>query len=463
MPAPAPRAAKRLPTVVEGTAPARTAEATQAFLDAVAATKVDERVWTGAFATNVWAGRYAVDGVLGEGGQGCTFTGADLKTGARVAVKVLDLKAASDWKAVELFDREVAALKSVEHKGLPSFLDVISDDETGARALVMTLVPGEDLDKVMKAEGPMGEAALWRALVDVADVLAALHAKPLLHRDVKPKNLVRKPDGTIAVVDLGGVGHVRGAAGSTVVGTFGYMAPEQLYGRQTPATDLYALGATMLTLATGKEPEDQPRAGLALDVDAAAPHLSPPLRTVLKRLLAPDPTQRPADARAFIAELHDVARTRTGDADARRRSARDDDSDSGEHVIEPEVVDPRRVGDAMGGHDVDDAAKAVLGALQVVVGVLGSVGVVLFGQILLPLLFTILAAFQTQPQQRARLLAMRRSVEDAARHARAGFGETAQRGATSFEELEHLQRERERRKKEARRARKDARRARRGR
>jgi hypothetical protein len=213
-----------------------------------------------------------------------------------------------------------------------------------------------------------------------------------------------------------------------------------------PATDLYALGATMLTLATGREPEDQPRAGLALDVDAAAPHLSPPLRAVLKRLLAPDPTQRPADARALMAELHDVATAKTKQA-----------------PVEPEVVDPRFVGDAMPGHDVDDAAQAVLGALQVVVGVLGSAGVVLFGQILLPLLFTILAAFQTRPEQRARLTQMRRAVEDASRHARAGFGETAQRGATSFEELERRHKQHERDKRAQKRARKEARRARRGR
>ncbi len=413
--------------------------ATQEFADAVAATSVDERVWTGAFATNVWGGRYAIDGVLGQGGQGCTFGGVDLKTGARVAVKVLDLKAAKDWKAIELFEREVATLKTLTHPALPTFLDVLKDDETGARALVMTQMPGLDLDRVVKAEGPLGEAALWRALIDVADVLAAMHgrASPLMHRDVKPKNLVRRPDGTIAVVDLGGVGHVRGAAGSTVVGTFGYMAPEQLYGTQTPATDLYALGATMLTLATGREPEDQPRQGLALDVDQAAPHLSTQLRTVLKRLLSPDPSARPVDARVFLGELNVLADQRSARAPA------------------PEVED----GAARPLTDGDVASTAVLAALQVMVGIGGSVAVVAFGQVLIPLILTLIIAFTNDATQKARLQATKRAVHDAARRARQGFAETTTQGAASFDELERRERAKGGWGKHARKAEKARRRA----
>src|SRR5688572_14985181 len=104
--------ASRGPRVVDG-APARSEQARVAFEEAVEATTLDPRLWTGAFATNVWGGRYAVEGVLGRGGQGTTFAGTDLKTGARVALKVFDLGRAKDWKAHELFDREVRTLKDL--------------------------------------------------------------------------------------------------------------------------------------------------------------------------------------------------------------------------------------------------------------------------------------------------------------------------------------------------------------
>lgn len=403
------------PTVVDGTL---SDEQARDLENAIAASTVDARVWTGAFATNVWGGRYAIDGVLGEGSQGTTFTGSDLKTGARVAVKVFDLGRAKDWKAQELFDREVQTLKDVEHPAIPKLLDVIVDPDTGARAQVRTLIPGDSLKEVIERDGPLREAALWNILVDAADVLGALHtrASPIVHRDLKPSNLIRRTDGKTCLVDFGGVGRTRDAAGSTVVGTFGYMAPEQLYGAQTPATDMYSLGATVLALATGKEPEELPRDGLSLDVDKAAPQLSQRLRTLLSKLTAPDPKARPQDARQLLGELKSIARE--------PEHAVDDDDDRDDDAFDPRRLDPSR----------SDGPDLFVGIVALVFGVLGVAGAVLVGQIILPLILSILAA-ASSPQQRARLNETKARVREAARLAKGSFEHSALHGARKLEEV----------------------------
>lgn len=438
---------RRAPAVIDGTAPASSPDAEREFADAIAATTVDPRLWTGAFATNVWGGRFAIEGVLGEGAQGTTFVGTDLKTGARIAVKVFDLGRAKDWKAQELFDREVQTLKHVEHPSIPKLLDVIVDPDTGARALVRTLIPGESLAEAMQRDGPLREAALWSVLVDCADVLGALHTRPapIVHRDIKPQNLIRRPDGKVCLVDFGGVGRMREQAGSTVVGTFGYMAPEQLYGAQTPATDMYALGATLLALATGQQPEDLPRNGLSLDVDQAAPRLSPSLRAVLKRLTAPDPKDRPADARQLVDELKQIA--------AGRKRA----------PLEPEIDGLSE--DGAVPHPREDGPDLFVGVVSLVIGLLGMAGAIVIGQVLLPIVLTVLASLSSSPEQRARLEAARERVQEAARVARASFEHSALQGARRLEDVsgrDKLRRElkRQNRRSRARRDRDEERRLR---
>jgi hypothetical protein len=356
----------------------------------VSQTTMDRRLLRGPFATNVWGGRYAVERFAGEGSQGATFIGTDLKTGARVAIKLFDLGKAKDWKAQELFDREVQTLKRLHHKGIPQFLDVVGDDETGARALVMTHVAGDTLAEVLKRDGSIPEKRLWSFAVDAGDILAAVHGEGVVHRDLKPENFILKPDGTLAVVDFGGVGRVRAAAGSTVVGTFGYMAPEQLYGAQTPATDLYALGATLLTLATGKSPEDQPRQGLAIDVDKAAPFLSAPLRALLTRLLSPDPQARPKDGAALLVELKSIASTKASTSTAKTPDA---------------VVHPDGSVEAIWREDdVQDVLTATGGVLGVMFSVLAMMATVGIGRFFIPLVLAIISGF-VGPDDRRKLKA----------------------------------------------------------
>ncbi|HEY5959595.1 MAG TPA: hypothetical protein VIV60_23735, partial [Polyangiaceae bacterium] len=140
-----------------------------------------------------------------------------------------------------------------------------------------------------------------------ADVFAYLHAQspPVVHRDVKPGNIVQRPDGGFSLIDFGSVRDgLRAAGGSTVVGTFGYMAPEQFQGRALPASDVYGVGATILTLLTGATPDRLPHRGLAIDVSAALSPSTPRAWVeLLERLLSIDPEPRSVDLRALLAPL----------------------------------------------------------------------------------------------------------------------------------------------------------------
>lgn len=395
-----------------------TAAAEGRYEELVSSAGLNRRLLHGPFATNVWGGRYAIDAFGGEGSQGTTLSGIDLKTGTRVAVKLFDLGGAKDWKSQDLFDREVQTLQKLRHAGIPQFLDVLNDDETGARALVMTFIAGDSLKAVLKRDGAVLEKRLWTLLVDVANVLAAVHGAGVVHRDLKPENLILRPDGSVAVVDFGGVGFARASAGSTVVGTFGYMAPEQLYGAQTPATDLYALGATVLTLATATEPEDQPRNGLAVDVDAAAPFLSPPLRTLLTKMLAPDPNARPRDAAALLAELKGISTHSTSTK-----------------PHNPNVDRSAKV-DALWYEDkpVDNAVTALEGGLGILAALIGTFATIGIGRMLLPFLFTVIGLFLGTAARRD-LRLVRGVVERRAQQLQAEMKKGGLHSAQRLEEL----------------------------
>ena len=302
-------------------------------------------------------GRYTLVRKLGEGSQGETYEAVDngvgpeaRKRAARqaplvdkwaryvreqesggevpqdaklVAIKCFRVGTAKAWKDVELAEREARTLASLDHPRLPRYFEHFEED--GALYLVMEKIEGESLASIRKHARTMSVAEITRMLEDIGGALGYLHgrAPPVVHRDIKPGNIIRRPDGSFALVDFGAVrDRLRPAGGSTVVGTFGFMAPEQFQGRASAASDVYGLGATAITMLTGVEPEDLPHEGLGIDVARALPRATPrSLARALEAMLAPDPDQRLASADAAIAILHDDE-LEVDDRRARRSQAR---------------------------------------------------------------------------------------------------------------------------------------------
>jgi hypothetical protein len=250
-------------------------------------------------------GRYEVTRLLGQGSFARTLACVDLAEQRRpVAVKELRIEGLKEWKPVELFEREARVLGSLRHPGVPLIHRHFEGRDAQGRpvlTLVMELIDGPSLQDELRAGRSFSELEVVELALALLEVLDYLHGRlpPVFHRDIKPSNVVLRSSGSPVLVDFGGVcqGLRPPQGGSTVTGTFGYMPPEQLLGQVSPASDLYALGATLLHVLTGRPPEafsyDSGRLSLPAEV-----LVRPALRRAIDAMLAPAPRDRPASARA---------------------------------------------------------------------------------------------------------------------------------------------------------------------
>ncbi len=247
--------------------------------------------------------RYRITSILGQGGSGITYAAEDLQHNGAVALKALSLKRMQDWKQLELFEREAQVLAKLDHPQIPRYVDHFHVDTERDRSfyIVQALAPGQDLAQRVQKGWRTDEAGVRKIVRQVLGILAYLHQikPPVVHRDLKPQNLVMGDDGTVYLVDFGAVQETyynTFMRGSTMVGTFGYMAPEQFRGQAVPQTDLYALGATVLFLLTHRSPAELPQERLRVGFRSHV-QVSEAFADWLERCLEPDLEDRMASAK----------------------------------------------------------------------------------------------------------------------------------------------------------------------
>jgi hypothetical protein len=244
--------------------------------------------------------RYALEAVVGRGAAATLYRAVDQRTGGAVAIKERHPQGMLDDEADRLFRREVAVLQQLDHPRIPDYVDAFASGRGRARRhyLVQELVDGRSLD-VELAGRRLDERGVLDIVASVAEILVYLHglAPPVIHRDIKPGNVVRRRDGALVLVDFGAVRDTLPGTlgGDTVAGTFGFMAPEQFMGDAVPASDVYALGALAVALLSREDParlHDRARRfrwreAVSISDGAAA---------LLGRMLAEEPGARPTAA-----------------------------------------------------------------------------------------------------------------------------------------------------------------------
>ena len=202
------------------------------------------------------ANRFVVDRLLGRGGMGAVYAASDEVLGEPVAIKVVGgLVAADQGMLLERFKREANAARRITHSNVIRVHDVVQD-AGGSLILSMELFPADSLEDLLARNGQLPLTTARDLLLQVCDGLAAAHQAGVIHRDLKPGNVLVATDGKVKVIDFGlaRVTHLEGmTATGLIMGTPEYMAPEQVRGQPTDArTDIYALGLVAYRTVTGK-------------------------------------------------------------------------------------------------------------------------------------------------------------------------------------------------------------------
>jgi eukaryotic-like serine/threonine-protein kinase len=312
--------------------------------------------------------RYRVEALIGQGSMGVVYRARHVMVGREVAIKVLHEHLVRDPSMVARFEREALVLARLHHKNLVHVIDV-GETPARQRLMVLDLVRGERLSSII-ASGPLGHERALNLLKQLLQGLAHAHAAGLVHRDLKPDNVIveRDPDGVEIprIVDFGIAvpcarsGSPNGSGGSArritetglVLGTPAYMAPEQAHGGDPdPRTDLFALGVMAYEMLAGVQPFD----GSGLDVIAANLSKDPPpiherasgvavdplLEAFARRLMACDLAERFPSAEAALEALELIERDREAAAAAFGLVT---DMDRAATVRLPCPVPPRRAG-----------------------------------------------------------------------------------------------------------------------
>lgn len=258
----------------------------------------------------VLAARYHIERQLGQGGMASVYLARDEELDRPVALKLLADNLAGDATFRDRFEREARLAARLSHPNVVRVFDV--GESHGRPFIVMEYVEGDTLADELERHGSLPTARAVELALQICRGLEAAHASGLVHRDVKPRNLLLRPDGVLKIADFG----IARAAESTrlteigtILGTAAYLAPEQAEGLEaTPAADLYSVGAVLYELLTGRVPYAATSLVELLAKQQAGPPAPiggapPALEQAVNRCLEPDPSERPASAAALAAEL----------------------------------------------------------------------------------------------------------------------------------------------------------------
>ncbi|MEH2180118.1 serine/threonine protein kinase [Nostoc sp.] len=265
------------------------------------------------FSKQIFQERYEIQQQLGKKAGRRTLLARDIQTEQLVIIKLLTFSNDFAWEDLKLFEREAETLKAVEHPAIPRYIDYFELEPSNAKgyALVQSFVEGQSLEEDMKTGRIFTETEVKEIATALLNILIYLHGRqpPVIHRDIKPSNIIlaeRSGNSVkqIYLVDFGSVQTLAAKAGKTVtvVGTYGYMPPEQFGGYATPASDLYSLGATLIALATGIHPADLPQKDLRIAFQDLV-KLSPGLVGWLQWLTQPSLEQRLTSASIALKAL----------------------------------------------------------------------------------------------------------------------------------------------------------------
>lgn len=251
-----------------------------------------------------FGGRYELSSRIAVGGMGEVWKATDSVIGRTVAIKILKDEYMGDPGFLERFRAEARHAALVNHEGIANVFDY--GEEQGSAYIVMELVPGEPLSAIIEREGKLPPNRVLGIVAQTAMALQAAHDAGLVHRDIKPGNLLITPDGRVKITDFGIAriaDQVPLTATGQVMGTVQYLAPEQASGHNaTPKTDIYSLGIVAFECLNGKRPftgESQVAIAMA-QINDAPPELPEsvpePVKNLVKACLAKDPAERPETA-----------------------------------------------------------------------------------------------------------------------------------------------------------------------
>src|SRR3984893_4250861 len=268
-------------------------------------------------------GRYRLDAQVGRGGMSTVYRAFDVVLERPVAIKLMHRETAADSDQLERFRREARSVAQLNHPQIVTVIDAGEDSspdgEAGSPYIVLEYVDGETLKDLIRREGPLEITQTIAYAIEIARALGAAHERQIVHRDVKPQNVLIGDEGGAKITDFG-IARSLSEEGLTVpgrvLGTTDYVSPEQALGQPvTGQSDLYSLGIVLYEMLTGQVPfHGESPVAVAMkhvreaipDVRALRPELSAATAAVLDRAVAKDLARRYPSAASMAADLEEV-------------------------------------------------------------------------------------------------------------------------------------------------------------